>query len=200
MKLIWTLLFLILTSKNYSQDSLIAISKLPWISIKAMPFPLTYGITFGYGYLGMIEKRIAKKQSICVGTKFMRVMGAWESKNRLMLFEYRYYFKSYKEEANYLSPYLKLRDLYYYHYEGGGINQSYNENSLGLGLTYGHTIYLDKKNGLELNAFVGGGYFFNLESEGTRRFNGSNYIEFNPEPIYTRFDLRFGVLLGFNFH
>ena len=56
MKLIWTLLFLILTSKNYSQDSLIAISKLPWISIKAMPFPLTYGITFGYGYLGMIEK------------------------------------------------------------------------------------------------------------------------------------------------
>ncbi len=200
MKILWTLLFLILMNRGYSQDSVAIDSKLPWLSIKAMPFPLTYGVIFGYGYIGLIKKRLVKNQSICVGTKFMSSFGGTlQLKNRLLLLEYRYYLKLERSEAQYISPYIKLRDLYYSDYEGAGVTNTYNENSLGLGLTYGHTFYLNKKKWLELNTFVGGGYLFNIGSKGSTRLSGFDYAKFEPSSIYTRFDLRLGFLLGFNF-
>jgi hypothetical protein len=86
----------------------------------------------------------------------------------------------------------------YHEYESGGINKVYNEISLGVGVTYGHTILADKKGRIEMNTFYGLGYFIRLESDniGTT----GTIVNVVPSAIYTRFDLRLGLLLGFNFH
>ncbi len=183
-------LFVFITSQLSSQDSVK--NKQDFISIRGLPYPNLYLFLLGGGLVLEVEKNITPTHSICLGAKYS-IMGGFFGLSlnyKVLMFEYRYYPKnSNLNSKKYISPYIKLRSMVYTEFGSDYLN--YTENSLGFGLTYGW-----KKN--NLNPFFGAGYFIGFNEQGIQN-NPFIISNRKPDPLYTDFDLRIGLMLGINF-
>jgi hypothetical protein len=172
-------------------------------AIKVMPFPIVYGIFYGYGVVGGIEKSISTKSSVTVGYKYLEYgfFSSSSGENSVFIAEYKHLLSRKNNESTYLIPYLKYRNMKYSEQIESSVVGSYSEKSLGVGLTYGTNESLVKSNQLTFDVFGGLGYFFKLEKEG-RKYGGlvgPGVVAYAPDFLLHGFDLRIGALIGFNF-
>lgn len=170
-------------------------------ALKAMPFPILYGVLFGYGAVGYIEKSITAKSSITIGYKYLEYGFHADGIHHVLIAESKHILSRNKNENTYLTPYLKYRNMRYSAQIGSGVYGEYQEKSLGVGLTYGTNESLVKSNRLTFDMFGGLGYFFKLDKEGRKYGSmvGPGVVPFEPDFIVHGFDLRIGALIGFNF-
>jgi hypothetical protein len=201
MRVFFIIFFGILLSLN--SNAQIDSVKEETLAIKAIPFPVLYGILYGYGVVGYIEKSISTKSSIALGYKYLSYdfFSSRSGENNVLIAEYKHILSRSKNENTYLIPYLKYRNMRYSEQIESNVVGSYLEKSLGIGLTYGTNESLVKSNRLTVDMFGGLGYFFKLDKEG-RKFGsmvGPGVVPYEPDFIIHGFDLRIGALFGFNF-
>lgn len=190
------LLFILLSTSLFGQDSIYTSKNI--IGVKAILYPITHGITFGYGGIGMLEYYFDDFNSLAIGFKsqtFQDFGGAQHFSSDLILLEYKKFIK----QEMYISPYIKVRKMNYWERDKGNTGGIYDESSIGLGAVLGVKEFMDNKKNFETTVFVGGGYFIPISSEGyytswSRRTSG-----FKPSILFRSIDLRLGLLFGFNF-
>lgn len=174
-------------------------------TLRLCPFPIFYGAFWGGGIVVNVEKGIVENHSICLGGKYLTYTdlgGYLGATHKLLIFEYRYHLGTPRDDPYYVSPYVKLRELNFFEVLTGYSPRKtkyYNENSIGLGFTCGKIYYINKKRSLELNPFLGAGYFFRLNYSNSFENVQPSVIDFVPSSIYRSFDLRVGCLVGINF-
>lgn len=201
MRLLFLIVFFIQFSSNSNAQLDSASENI--FAIKAMPFPVMYGLLYGYGVVGYIEKSISSRSSLTLGYKYLRYdfFSSRSGENNVLIAEYKHILSRSKNENTYLIPYLKYRNMRYSEQIESNVVGSYLEKSLGVGLTIGSRESLFKSNRLIFDGFGGLGYFFKLDKEGRKygRMVGPGVVPYEPDFIVHGFDLRLGVLIGFNF-
>lgn len=185
---------------NASTDTLAM--KSPVLTVRLVPYPILYGTLHGYGIVGQVERNLYKKQYLNAGLKYIQYedMGGYMgAKHSVFTLEYRKYHSENLNRKKYFAPYIKIRDLSYWEYESGGINKNYTENSIGIGFNIGKVKYLNKKHSLEMNTFIGGGYFIRFNKKGEINTYNRYIGKFDPKDIILfNLDLRLGVIFGIN--
>ena len=199
MRIVFLLIFSIQFSLNLNAQTDSASENI--FAIKAMPFPIMYGILYGYGVVGFVEKSISPKSSLTLGYKYLRYGFHADGKHHVMIAEYKHVLSKRDGVNSYLIPYLKYRDLTFNSQIESSVFGYYQEKSLGVGLTYGTSESIFKSNRITLDMFGGLGYFFKLDKEGRTygRMVRPGVVPYEPGFIFHGFDLRIGALIGFNF-
>jgi len=170
------------------------------LTFKAIPFPIVYGILYGYGFVGSIEKSITHKSSFSIGYKYLKYGYHATGEHDVFIVEYRQILSKKSNEYSYLIPYLKYRNMESNTQIESNVYGEYREKSLGIGLSFGTKESLSKTKRFTYDLFGGFAYFIKLDKYGRTYGNGIGpvFVPYEPDFIMHGFDLRIGALFGVN--
>lgn len=193
------LLFILLSSTLFSQDSLVE-KKL--ISFRGIMTPMIHAGRFGYNFVVQGEYYFDSFNSFTLAYKEQNLEGTQNNRfdhftYNVFLLEYRRYFNTIN--TIYFSPFFKYRRHEDVRGDGEGYYE-YDETSVGGGITLGKICSIGKKKHFSVNLFSGFGYFF--PTDAISEENSDTHFIKHSRPkndISYRIDVRLGAFFGFDF-